>query len=124
MPLPLYSLLQHHIPLLILLCLITAQTSAAIGVAFELIGVPTATATLTRTGANLLQTGGQTIGSKPDATQGLGSGLDNRMSVVNCAPVSVPHLPIIPSFTTVPSSPLLTLLLGMFLLQLCSSTPA
>jgi len=123
MPLLLYSILQHHIPLLFLLCLITAQTSAATGVAFEVIGVPTTTATLTRIGANLLQIDGQIIGSKPDTTQGLGSGLDNSMFVANYALVSVTQLPIVPSFIIVPYSPLLTLLLGMFLLQLGSPTP-
>jgi len=122
MPLLLYSILQHHIPLLILLCLITAQTSAATRVTFEVIDVPTAAATLTRIGANLLQTNGQII--VQTTTQGLGSGLDNSMSIANCAPVSVTQLPIVPSFTIVPSSPLLTLLLGMFLLQLGSPTPA
>jgi hypothetical protein len=59
---------QHHSPLLILLCLITTQTSAATGVVLEAIIVSTTTATLTRTGANLLQTGGQTTGSRPGAT--------------------------------------------------------
>jgi hypothetical protein len=46
------------------------------------------------------------------------------MSAANCAPISVTQLPIIPSFAVVPSSPLLTLLLGMFLLRLGSLTPA
>jgi hypothetical protein len=105
-----------------LLCLITAQTSAATRVTFEVIDVPTAAATLTRIGANLLQTNGQII--VQTTTQGLGSGLDNSMSIANCALVSVTQLPIVPSFTIVPSSPLLTLLLGMFLLQLGSPTPA
>jgi hypothetical protein len=107
---------QHYRPLLILLCLITAQTSAATGVTLEVIGVPTATATLTRTGANLLQTGSQAIGNRPSASQGLVSGLDSSMSATNYAPISVTQLPIVPSFAAVPTSPLLTMLLGMFLL--------
>jgi hypothetical protein len=77
---------------------------------------PTTTAILTITGANLLPTGGQTIGSKTGTTQGLDSGLDNNMSSANYALVLVTQLTIIPNFATVPSSPLLTLLLGMFLL--------
>jgi hypothetical protein len=77
---------------------------------------PTTTATLTRTGANLLLTRGQIIGRRTGTTQGLDSGLDNSMSFTNYALVSVTQLPIIPTFAAVPSSPLLTLLLGMFLL--------
>ena len=90
----------------------------------RVIGVPTATATLTRTGANLLQTSGQTISSRLDVTQGLGSGLDSSMSTANCAPVSVTQILVVPSFAAAPSCPLLTLLLGMFLLRLGSPTPA
>jgi hypothetical protein len=45
------------------------------------------------------------------------------MFVANYALVSVTQLPIVPSFIIVPYSPLLTLLLGMFLLQLGSPTP-
>jgi hypothetical protein len=78
---------QHHSLLLILLCLITAQTLAATGVVLKVIGLPTATATFTRTRANLLQTGSQTTGSRPGATRGLGSGLDSSMFTANCAPV-------------------------------------
>jgi hypothetical protein len=88
------------------------------------IGVPTATATLTKTGANLLQTGDLTTSTRPGATSGLTSGLDSSMPAANYAPVLVTQLPIIPSFAAVPSNPLLTLLLGMFLLQLSSLTPA
>jgi hypothetical protein len=58
-------------------------------VALEVIGVPTATVTLPRTGANLLQIGSQTTGSRLGATPALGSGLDNNMYATNCAPVSV-----------------------------------
>ena len=99
-----------------MLCLITAPTLAATGVILEVIGIPIATVTLPRTGANLLQIGGQTTSSRPGATQGLGSGLDSSMSAANYAPVSVTQLPVVPSFATAPNIPLLTLLLGMFLL--------
>jgi hypothetical protein len=34
------------------------------------------------------------------------------MSTANCAPVSVTQLPIVPSFVVVPSSPLLTFVVG------------
>jgi hypothetical protein len=107
---------QHHSPLPILLCLIIAQTLAITGVVLKVIGIPTATATLTRTGANLLQTGSQTISSRTGATPAVASGRDSSMFAANCAPVLVTQLPIVPNFTAVPSSPLLTLLLGMFLL--------
>jgi hypothetical protein len=89
---------QHHSFLHIMLCLITALTSAATGVALEVIGVPTATVSLPRTGANLLQIGDQTTGSKPGAILVLGSGLDSSMYAVNCAPVLGTQLPIVPSF--------------------------
>jgi len=79
-------------------------------------GVPIATTTITRTCSNLLLTGGQTIGSRIGATQGLDSGLDNRISYANCAPISITQLLIVPSFVAVPSNPLLTLLLVTFLL--------
>jgi hypothetical protein len=95
-----------------LLCLIIAQTSAVIGVVFEVIGVPTATVTLTRIRANLLQTSSQTIGSRIGATPAATNGLDNNMSAANCAPVSVTLLPIVLSFAAVPSNPLLTLVVG------------
>jgi hypothetical protein len=71
----------------------------------------------------MLQIGGRTIGSRTDVTPGLASGLDSSMPAANCAPVSVTQLPIVPSFATLPSNPLLTLLLGMFLLQLGFPTP-
>jgi len=45
------------------------------------------------------------------------------MSTMNYASVSVTQLPIVPSFAAIPSSPLLTLLLGIFLLRLGSPTP-
>jgi tetrahydromethanopterin S-methyltransferase subunit G len=106
-----------------LLCLITAPTLASVGVALEVIDILTATATLTRTWANMLQTSGQTIGRRAGTTQGLGSGLDLSMFAANCAPISVTQLPIVPIFAAVPSNPLLTLLLGMFLLRLGSPTP-
>jgi hypothetical protein len=60
-----------------MLCLITALTSVAIGVTLEVIDVPTATVSLPITGANLLQIGDQTTGSKPGAIPVLGSGLDS-----------------------------------------------
>jgi len=72
-----------------MLCLITAPTSAATGVALEVIGVPIATVTLPRKGANLLQIGSQTTGSRPGAPPMLGCGLDSSMYAANCAPVSV-----------------------------------
>ena len=134
LPLLLYCLLllcrsnhhccQHHSFLPTMLCLITTPTSAATGVTLEVIGVPTAIVTLPRTGANLLQIGGQTTGSRPGATLALGSGLDSSMYAANCSPVSVTQLLIVPSFAAALSSPLLTLLLGMFLLRLGSPTPA
>jgi len=71
-----------------MLCLITALTTAATGVALEVIGVPTATVSLPRIGAILLQIGDQTTGSKPGAITVLGSGLDSNMYAANCAPVS------------------------------------
>ena len=134
LPLPLYCVLllyrsshhccQHHSFLLIMLCLITAPTLAATGVILEVIGIPIATITLPRTRTNLLQIGGQTTSSRPGATPVLGSGLDSSMYAAICAPVSITQLPIVPSFTAALSSPLLTLLLGMFLLRLGSPTPA
>jgi len=102
----------------------SAPTSTATGVALEEIGFPTATIPLPRTGANLLQIGGQTTGSRPGATPGLGSGLDSSIYAANCAPVSGTQFPIVPSFTATISSSLLTLLLGIFLLRLGSPTPA
>jgi hypothetical protein len=84
-----YHYCQHHSFLLTMLCLITAPTSAIIGVALEVISVPTATITLSRTGANLLQIGSQTTGSRPGATPALGSGLDSSMYAANYAPVLV-----------------------------------
>jgi hypothetical protein len=95
-----------------LLCLIIAQTSAVIGVVLKVIGVPTATVTLTRTRANLLQTSSQTIGSRIGATPAATNGLDNSMFAANCAPVSVTLLPIVLSFAAIPSNPLLTLVVG------------
>jgi len=89
---------QHHSFLHIMLCLITALTSIATGIALEVIGVPTATVSLPRTGANLLQNGDQTTGSKPGAILVLGSGLDSSMYAANCAPVLGTQLPIVPSF--------------------------
>jgi hypothetical protein len=106
-----------------MLCLITTPTLAAVGVALEIIGILIATATLTRIWVNLLQTSGQTIGNSVGTTQGLGNGLDMSMFAANCAPISVAQLPIIPIFAAIPSNPLLTLLLGMFLLRLGSPTP-
>jgi len=70
-----------------MLCLITAPTSAATGVALEVIGVPTTTVPLPRTWANLLQISDQTTGSTPGAILVLGSGLDSNMYAANCAPV-------------------------------------
>jgi len=132
LPLPLYYLLllcrsshlccQHHSFLLTMPCLIITPTSAATGVAPKVIGVPTATVTLSRTGDNLLQIGGQTTGSRPGATPALGSGLDSSMYAANCAPVSVTQLLIVHSFTKAFSILLLTLLLGIFLLRLGSPT--
>jgi hypothetical protein len=90
----------------------------------RVIGVPTATATLPKIRANLLQIGGQTTSSRPGATPALGSGLDSSMYAATCALVSVTQLPIVPSFTAALNSPLLTLLLGMFLLRLGSLTLA
>jgi hypothetical protein len=72
------------------------------------ISVPTTTATITRTGSNLLQTGGQIIGSKIGATQRLDSGLDSRISGANCAQTSATQLLIVPSFAIVSSSPMLS----------------
>jgi len=100
-----YHYCQHHSFLLTMLCLITAPTSAAIGVALEVIGVPTTTITLSRIGANLLQIGGQTTGSRPGATPALGSGLDSSMYAANYAPVSITQLPIVPSFAAALYSP-------------------
>jgi len=68
--------MSHHSP-----------TSVATGVTLEVIGVPTTTIPLPRIEANLLQIGGQTIGSKPGAIPVLGSGLDSSMYAANCAPV-------------------------------------
>ena len=115
---------QYHNPLFILLCLITAQISAVTAVVLVATGVPTTTVILTRTGTILLSTRGQTIGSRTDATQWLASGLDSSMSAANYALILVTQLPIFPSFIAVPSSSLLTLLLGMFLIRLGSLTPA
>jgi len=47
--------------------------------------IPTTTVAITRIGANLLPTGGQTIGSRTDTTQELDSGLDSSMSAANYA---------------------------------------
>jgi hypothetical protein len=105
-------------------CLIIAPTLAAIEVALEVIGIPTATVSLPITGANLLQIGGQTTGSRPSAILVLGSGLDSSMYAANCASVLGTHLPIVPSFVASLISPLLILLLGIFLLRLGSLTPA
>jgi hypothetical protein len=134
LPLPLCCLLllcrsshlysQHHSFLHTMLCLITAPTSTATGVALEVIGVPTATVPLPRTGAKLLQIGGQTTSNKPGAIPVLGSGLDSNMYAANCAPVLGTQLPIIPSFVAALRSPLLILMLGIFLLRLGSPTPA
>jgi hypothetical protein len=107
-----------------MLCLITAPTSAATGVALEVIGIPTATVLLPRTGATLLQIGGQTTGSKPNAIPVLGSGLDNNMYAANCALELGTQLPIVPNFVATLRSPLLILLLGISFLQLGSPTPA
>jgi hypothetical protein len=115
---------QHHSFLHTMLCLITAPTSAAAGVALEVIGIPTTPVPLPRTGANLLQIGGQTTGSRPGAIPVLGSGLDNSMYAANYAPVLGTRLLIVPSFITALSSPLLILLLGIFLLRLGSPTLA
>jgi hypothetical protein len=133
LPLPLCCLLplchsshhycQRHSFLVTMLCLITAPISAATGVALEVIGVLTATVTLPRTAANLMQIGGQTTSSRPGATLVLGSDLNSNMYAANYAPVMVTQLPIVPTFATAPSNPLLTLLLGMFLLRLGSPTP-
>jgi hypothetical protein len=99
-----------------MLCLITALTSVAKGVALEVIGVPTATVSLPRTGANLLQIGDQTTGSKPSAIPVLGSGLDSSMYAANYALVLGTQLPIVPSFVAALRSLLLILLLGISLL--------
>jgi len=85
---------------------------------------PTTTVPLPRTGANLLQIGSQTTGSKPDAIPVLGSGLDSSMYVANCAPVLGTQLPIVPSFVVALYSLLLILLLGISLLRIGSPTPA
>jgi len=106
-----------------MLCLITALTSAAIGVALEVIGVATETVPLPRTGANLLQIGGQTTGSRLGAIPVLGSGLDSSMYAANYASVLGTQLLIVPTFVAALSSPLLILLLGIFLLRLGSPTP-
>jgi hypothetical protein len=111
---------QHHSFLHTILCLITTPTSAATGVALEVIGIPTATVPLPRIGANLLQIGGQTTGSRSGAILVL----DSSMYVANCAPVLGTQLLIVPSFVAALSSPLLILLLGIFLLRLGSPTPA
>jgi len=115
---------QHHIFLHTMLCLITAPISAATGVALEVIGIPTTTIPLPRTGANLLQIGDQTTDSKPGAIPVLGSGLDSSMYAANCAPVLGTQLPIVPSFVAALRSLLLILLLGISLLRLGSPTPA
>jgi len=81
-------------------------------------------ATTTSQGVTLLPTGDQPIGCRTGAMQGLLSGLDSSMFVANCAPTLVIQLHIVPSFTAVHSSLLLTLMLGMFLLRLGSPTPA
>jgi len=114
---------QHHNPLFILLCLIIAQILVITGGVLVAIGAPTATATITRIGSNLLQTGGQTIGSRTCVTQGLDSGLDSRMLGANYAQTSATQLLIVPNFTTVPNNSLLILLLGTFLLRHGSLTP-
>jgi len=72
---------QHHSPLLILLHLITATVLVVPGGVLLATSIQTTTATTTRTGPRLLQTRGQTIGSRIGATQGL----DNRMSGAKCA---------------------------------------
>jgi len=66
----------------------------------------------------------QIIGRRIGATQRLDNGLDRRISAANYAQISVIQLFIVPSFVAVPSNPLLTMLLGMFLLRLGSLTPA
>jgi hypothetical protein len=71
----------------------------------RVIGVPTATATLPKIGVNLLQIGGQTTSSRPDATPAMGSGLDSSMYAANCALVLVTQLPIVPSFAAALNSP-------------------
>jgi hypothetical protein len=119
-----YLCCQHPSFLHTMLCLITAPTSAATGVALEVIGIPTATVLLPRTGATLLQIGGQTTGSKPNAIPVLGSGLDNNMYAANCALELGTQLPIVPNFVATLRSPLLILLLGISFLQLGSPTPA
>jgi hypothetical protein len=81
-------------------------------------------ATTTSQGVTLLPTGDQPIGCRTGTMQGLLSGLDSSMFVANCAPTLVIQLHIVPSFTAVHSSLLLTLMLGMFLLRLGSPTPA
>jgi len=75
-------------------------------------------------GANLLQIGDQTTGSKPGAIPVLGSGLDSSMYAANCAPILGTQLPIVPSFVAALHSLLLILLLGISLLRLGSPTPA
>jgi len=114
---------QHHSFLHTMLCLITSLTLAATGVALEVIGVPTATVSLPRTGANLLQIGDQTTGSKPGAIPVPGSGLDSSMYAANCAPVLGTQLPIVTSFVAALRSLLVILLLGISLLRLGSPTP-
>jgi hypothetical protein len=107
-----------------MLCLITALTSAATEVTLEVISVPTATVSLLRIGANLLQIGDQTTGSKPGAIPVLGSGLDSSMYAANCALVLGTQLRIVPSFVAALRSLLLILLLGISLLRLGFPTTA
>jgi len=115
---------QHHSFLHTMLCLITAPISTATGVALEVIGIPIATVPLPRTGANLLQISGHTTRNRPGAIPVLGTGLDSNMYAANWALVLGTQLLIIPSFVAALSSPLLILLLGIFLLRLGSPTPA
>ena len=104
---------QPHNFLLTMLCFITTLTSAATEVTLEVIDIPTTTITLPKTRVNLLQIGGQTTNSRRGATSTLESVLDNSMYAAYCS-----------SFVAALSNPLLTLLLGMLLLRLGSSTPA
>jgi hypothetical protein len=121
--------------LLILSHLSTTPISHVMRVVLLATSVPTTTVTIIRTGLTtvvfipqLLPTRGRAI----DSRTGIILGLDNghlpiflrRMSSVNYAQPSATQLHKVPSFTAVASSPLSTLLLGMFMFLLGSQTPA
>jgi hypothetical protein len=121
--------------LLILSHLSTTPISPVMGVILLATSVPTTTVTIIRTGLTtvvfipqLLPTRGRAIDSRTGVILGLDNGhLPNflrRMSSVIYAQPSATQLHNVPSFTAVSSSPLSTLLLGMFLFLLGSQTPA